>query len=81
MCISDYNAIAKKEKDRDDMANESDEIIEGQSHEMEYSGYGDCPACGDDCAEFWVDKETGIKYVRCPFIGCDNWGKMVKVHE
>lgn len=53
-------------------------VFGGQPLNLTYIGYGDCPECGDDCAEFWVD-EDGKEYVRCPFIGCRNWGKPTEV--
>jgi hypothetical protein len=54
-------------------------LFGGQPENLEYIGYGDCPQCGDDCAEFWRDKETGKTYVRCPYIMCDGWHKLMEV--
>ena len=52
-----------------------------QPANLTYVGYGECPACGDDCAEFWRDDNTGKRYVRCPYFMCDNWNKLREVEE
>lgn len=51
----------------------------GQPQSLEYVGYTECPICGDDCAEVWRDEVSGKEYARCPFIGCDGWGKLVEL--
>lgn len=56
-------------------------LFGGQPENLEYIGYGDCPQCGDDCAEFWRDKETGKTYVRCPYFMCDGWHKLMEVRD
>ena len=55
-------------------------LFGGQPENLTYTGYGDCPSCGDDYAEFWRD-DAGKEYVRCPYIMCDGWGKLVEVVE
>lgn len=54
-------------------------LFVGQPENLEYIGYGDCPICGDDCAEVWRDVKDGNEYMRCPFIGCEGWGKLVEL--
>lgn len=56
-------------------------LFGGQPDNLTYEGYGDCPSCGDDCAEFWSDDDTGKRYVRCPCFMCDNWGKLTEVSQ
>ena len=35
----------------------------------------------DDCAEMWRDRTTGRLYVRCPYIGCPGWGRLIEIEE
>ena len=51
-------------------------LFGGQPENLTYIGYGECPDCGDDCAEFWRDDNTGNVYVRCPYFMCDNFQKL-----
>ena len=55
-------------------------LFGGQRDSLTCVGYGECPKCGDDCAELWRDEETGKMYVRCPYFMCDNWGKLTEVN-
>lgn len=55
-------------------------LFGGQRDSLTYVCYGECPKCGDDCAELWRDEETGKMYVRCPYFMCDNWGKLTEVN-
>ena len=54
-------------------------LFGGQRESLTYVGYGECPKCGDDSAEFWRDETDDKEYTRCPFIGCDGWGKLVEL--
>jgi len=56
-------------------------LFGGQPENLEYVGYTECPICGDDCAEVWRDVTDCKEYTRCPFIGCDGWGKLVALRE
>lgn len=56
-------------------------LFGGQPQRFTYLGYGECPECGDDCAEFWFDESTSKRYVRCPYFMCDNWGELRELHE
>ena len=54
-------------------------LFGGQPQNLEYVGYAECPICGDDCAEVWRDVTDGKEYTRCPFVGCDGWGKLIEL--
>ena len=56
-------------------------FLDGQPTDLTFVEFGECPECGDDCAEFWRDDDTGKQYVRCPYIMCDLWGKLNEVSE
>lgn len=56
-------------------------LFGGQPANLTFVGFGECPECGDDCAEFWCDDDTGKQYVRCPYFMCDLWGKLSEVSE
>lgn len=54
-------------------------LFGSQPENLEYVGYMECPICSDDCAEVWRDVTDGKEYTRCPFIGCEGWGKLVEL--
>ena len=54
-------------------------LLGGQPTSLTYAGYGRCPECGDESAEFWRDDDTGKVFMRCPYFMCDRWGKLTEV--